>query len=329
VTDAYPKLAAERDRWIVSRRAPKNAVDPRRPYAFHVERERTAGGEIVEVATIFLTNRECPWRCVYCDLWKNTLDRPTPRGAVPAQIEFALPHLPAGSPRHLKLYNSGSFFDAGAIPPGDYGGIAQRVSGFERIIVECHPALVGDRILRFRDLLPARTALEIAMGLETAHPETLEKLNKRMTLDDFARATSFLRQSQVDTRAFILVKPPFLQEEPEALVWAKKSLDFALQVGVAVAVLIPTRGGNGALEALARQGRFSPPQLVTIEDAAAYGIGLRAGRVFADVWDLEAFADCPDCLRPRKARLEAMNLHQEILPPVRCPACAGSSPTGT
>lgn len=324
--EAYPKLGADRDRWIGSRRAPKNALDPRRPYAFFVERERAASGQIVPVATIFLTNCECPWRCVYCDLWKNTLDYPSPQGAIPAQIEFALTQLPPENPRQLKLYNCGSFFDASAVPPRDFAAIAQRVSGFEHLVVECHPALVGDRVLRFRDLLPARMSLEIAMGLETVHPEALEQLNKRMTLDDFARAVSFLRQRQIATRAFILVQPPFLQEESEALDWARKSLDFAFQLGVAVAVLIPTRGGNGALEALARQGYFAPPRLATLEAAAAYGIGLGAGRVFADVWDLEQFADCPRCALPRKARLEAMNLRQEILSPVPCPACGGDAP---
>ena len=324
--EAYPKLGTDRDRWIGSRRAPKNGVDPWRPYAYFVERERAASGQIVPVATIFLTSCECPWRCVYCDLWRNTLDNPSPPGAIPAQIEFALTQLPPGNPRHLKLYNSGSFFDASAVPPRDFAAIAQRVSGFEHLVVECHPDLVGDRVLHFRDLLPARMSLEVAMGLETVHPEALEQLNKRMTLDDFARAVSFLRQRQIATRAFILVKPPFLQEESAALDWAGKSLDFAFQLGVAVAVLIPTRGGNGALESLARQGHFSPPRLATLEAAVAYGIGLGAGRVFADVWDLEQFADCPHCALPRKARLEAMNLRQENLSPISCPACRGGAP---
>ena len=34
MAEAYPKLAAARDRWILSRRAPKNVLDPRRPYVF-------------------------------------------------------------------------------------------------------------------------------------------------------------------------------------------------------------------------------------------------------------------------------------------------------
>src|SRR6266571_8556391 len=99
----YPEQPRERDRWILSRRSQRNPVDPRRPHAFLVEEERAESGEIVSVATIFLTNRECPWRCLMCDLWKNTLMETAPTGAIPAQIDFALAQLADAdvSPQHV------------------------------------------------------------------------------------------------------------------------------------------------------------------------------------------------------------------------------------
>jgi radical SAM enzyme (TIGR01210 family) len=322
VSVAYPDIPRDRDRWILSRRPERNAVDPLQPYAFVAEQERAESGEVVSVSTIFLTNRECPWRCLMCDLWRNTLAESAPPGAIPAQIDFALSRLP---PAHqLKLYNSGSFFDPRAIPPEDFPAIAERVRSFERVIVECHPALIGEQVLRFRDLLHGK--LEVAMGLETAHPEVLARLNKRMTLDQFARAAEFLRGHGIALRVFILVKPPFL-DEAEALEWARRSLDFAFDCGATVASLIPTRFGNGALEALAEQGEFSPPRLATLEAAAAYGVGLRRGRVFADLWDLEKFSACPACFAARKDRLERMNLAQEVGPPVECSRCNDADST--
>jgi hypothetical protein len=317
----YPAEASQRNDWVVSRRPARRSVDASRPRAFFVEDERTASGEIVAVATIFLTNKECPWRCVFCDLWKLTLQESVPTGAIPAQIEYALARLPrAPALRHLKLYNSGSFFDRAAVPPEDHPAIAARLRGFERVIVECHPALVNERVLRFRDLLPATTALEVAMGLETAHPEALAKLNKRMTLEDFARAAAFLRTHGIALRAFALVQPPFLRE-PEALPWAQRSVDYALDQGAGVVSLIPVRGGNGALEALAAQGQFTPPPVATLEAAAEYGIGLGRGRVFADLWDLEKFSSCAECLPERRERLRQMNLTQTVTSAVRCPGC--------
>src|SRR5205809_1161197 len=89
----YPEQPRERDRWILSRRSQRNAVDPRRPHAFLVEEERAESGEIVSVATIFLTNRECPWHCLMCDLWKHTVTETVAPGAIPAQIDYALAEL--------------------------------------------------------------------------------------------------------------------------------------------------------------------------------------------------------------------------------------------
>ena len=45
------------------------------------------------------------------------------------------------------------------------------------------------------------------MGLESIHPEVLPKLNKQLTPNDFRETTAFLRANDIDTRAFILLKP--------------------------------------------------------------------------------------------------------------------------
>jgi len=290
----------------------RNPVDPLRPYAFLAEEERSREGEIVRVNTIFLTNRECPWRCVMCDLWKNTLTEAVPEGAIPAQIDYALARLPAAC--HIKLYNSGSFFDRRAIPPADYAPIAARLAGFEHVIVESHPALIGENCLRFRDLLSGR--LEVAMGLETVHPTVLPRLNKEMTLEQFAGAARFLNRNGVDLRAFILVKPPYMRAD-EAVDWTQRSLDFAFECSASAATLIPTRAGNGAMEALA----FTPPSIAMLEASLTYGIGLSKGRVFADLWDLRRFSTCDACYHARSARLLQMNLQQTVLAPVECGAC--------
>ena len=323
VNEPYPDTASGRDHWIIARRPPRAAVAADRPHAFFVEAERSEAGEVVSIATIFLTNRECPWRCLMCDLWKHTLEESVPPGAIPAQIDFALSELRrthAGPLRQVKLYNSGSFFDRGAIPSSDHPAIAERLRGFERVIVECHPSLVNDAVVRFRDSLSG-TKLEVAMGLETIHPEVLSRLNKRMTTEQYAAAADLLRRHEIALRAFVLVKPPFL-DEAEALFWAQRSTEFAFDCRAAVVSLIPVRPGNGALDELAAQGHFSPPELTTLERAAEQGVASRRGRVLADTWDLEQFSRCPSCFAARRERLNTMNLSQVVPEAVRCPHCA-------
>lgn len=325
----YPASPRERDRFILARRDAaetprRDDLDPWRPVDFLAEEERAATGEIVPVATLFLANRECPFRCLMCDLWQHTLTESVPPGAIPAQIDYALERLPQA--RHIKLYNSGSFFDPRAIPPADDPAIARRMRGFERVVVEAHPAFLGERALRFRDLLEAQgdIALEVAIGLETVHPEILPRLNKRMSLDQFADTADFLRRHDIALRVFVLVKPPFLAET-EARDWAGRSVEFAFENGATAAALIPTRDGNGALEALAEGGDFSPPCLATFEAAVEDGVRLGRGRVFADLWDLERFADCSACFPARRDRLRTMNRRQVVPEPVACARCGGGS----
>jgi len=317
VNPAYPRTHRARDQWILTKRARRNDLDPSKPFASIVEEEQSASGEIVSVATIFLTNRECPWHCLYCDLWKNTLTETNPVGSIPAQIDFALAQPAARDTRQIKLYNSGSFFDPGAIPIEDHPAIAERVAAFDRVIVECHPALINERAVQFRDL--TGTSLEVAIGLETVHPRVLPMLNKRMSLELFSKAAEFLKQHKIALRVFVLVKPPFL-DESEALEWANRSIDFALDCGASVVSLIPVRPGNGALDALAESGDFSPPALATLERALDYGIQQQRGRVFADLWDLEIFSKCPDCFQARESRLRMINRSQKLF----ClPSCSG------
>ncbi len=309
----YPDSSQLRDRWIIENRGPRNPVDPSLPYAFFVEDECLHDGEVGPIATIFLTNRECPWHCAMCDLWKNTTVQTVPSGSIPRQIEYALSRLPAA--RQIKLYNSGSFFDPLAIPVSDYSAIASLVIDFERVIVESHPALIRKHCFAFGGMLSAK--LEVAMGLETVHPVTLAKLNKRMTLDQYQNAAHELHANGIDLRSFILVQPPFMAPG-ESLQWACRSVDFAVACDATAISLIPTREGNGTMELLVSSKDFSPPELAVIEDALDYGLSLHAGRVFVDLWGLDRVA-CESCCHiERIQRIRQINLSQQIADRITC-----------
>ncbi|MGH9163787.1 MAG: hypothetical protein ACRD2X_27875 [Vicinamibacteraceae bacterium] len=324
----YPATAWERDRFVLDRRPPRLVHDPWKYQGVVVEDERTDAGSIGRTVTVFLTGRECPWRCVMCDLWQHTITGDTPEGAIPAQLSAAWKALRRHQEQvtQVKLYNAGSFFDPRAVPERDYCAIAAELSGVARVIVESHPSLIGPRVDRFLEALDrgpgagSAPTLEVAMGLETAHPVALERLNKRMTVESFASAAAALRRRNVALRAFLLIAPPFVPPD-EQDVWLLRTTEVAFTCGATAVSLIPTRHGNGALDALADQSSFRAPRLTDIERSLELAHAARAtagGRILVDIWDLERFSECEHCFVARRDRLHAMNLEQRCLPPLSC-----------
>ncbi len=295
----------ELTRTILNARGPRHSVDPWRPWAFFVEQEHSRNGRVEDVSTLFLTNRECPFHCLMCDLWKNTTESTVPEGAIPAQIDFALQQLTL-SP-HLKLYNSGNFFDPRAIPRSDWPAIAQRVARFETVVVENHPRLVGPGCAEFQQL--CGTQLEVALGLETSHAETLAALNKQMTTDDFADACRQLLLHGILIRAFILFKPPWTTEQ-QAIQRTVESVRFAFDCGVSCCSIIPVRTGNGYMEQLQQAGHYEPPKLSSLESVLQTTLEWNRGRVFVDLWDARQFADDFSHADDQLERLNRMNLTQ-------------------
>lgn len=301
------------DQLIVGQRGAKNSVDPTRPYAFFNEPEFSSNRVVEEVSTLFLVNQECPFRCLMCDLWKNTLDSKIAVGKIPDQIRFALRQL-APAP-HVKLYNSANFFDPNAIPVEDYDSILELVQDKQTVIVENHPKILPATLPYFQERLPG--TLEIAMGLETIHPDILPRLNKRMDLTDFERACEKLINWEVQIRTFILLRPPGLNES-EGCDWALRAVEFAFRNGVGVCTIIPTRAGNGMMETLQAAGHFQPPTLRSLESVLEAGLAMEQGRVFVDLWDAETMSGCQQCKSARIDRMQQMNFTQQIPPAISC-----------
>lgn len=309
--------AAHSTGWIRALRPPKETVDPFLPLGHLWEEERTGAGTIPTL-TVFLAGAECPFTCIYCDLWKRTLEGPTPPGALPAQLRRVLEVESLPSSAAIKLYNASNFFDPRALPPEDEPALLELLTPFVLVTVECHPRLVGPRCLEFADRLEGR--LEVAVGLETVHPDALPRLNKQMTLADFDRAARLLRSSDIGLRAFVLVGVPFLARD-EAVDWAVRSAEYAFQRGAGRVSLIPVRGGNGALEELERDGSFSPPDLGQLECAFERALELEGGMVQADLWDARLFTSCDACATARIERLARMNLTGRPEPRAGCRVC--------
>jgi len=315
-----------------------------RPLGVVVEEERTPRGS-VRSATVFLAGAECPFTCAFCDLWRHTIPGPTPPGALPAQLDVASRTLeelergelaarePAASRSYsaaveqLKLYNASNFFEPRAVPDADREAILARIRRFERVVVESHPRLLGERAAWWADRLGSR--LEVAIGLETVHPEALARLNKGARLDDVERAAGRLEGLGLGLRCFVLIGVPRVAA-PDQVEWVRRTVEHAAALGARVTSLIPVRGGNGELERLRAEGAWRPPDLGLVEDALDAALVWDRGHeggmtVQADPWDLERLAVCRGCASARLERLRRINRTGLPAPRIECRSCGAGS----
>ena len=160
------------------------------------------------------------------------------------------------------------------------------------------------------------------MGLETVHREALDRLNKRMTVEDFALAARALRERGATLRAFLLISPPFVPQAEQLTTGSCESIDVAFSAGAAVVSLVPTRPGNGALETLAADGAFVAPRLDDIESSIEAAVAGRYPRT-----DLRrplgppAVCQLRGVLREKARAAPRINLEQQIPPQLPCRAC--------
>ena len=310
--------ASAEDRRIRSLRPTRRQVDPWIAHGSIPEQERSPGGALERSLTVFLAGAECPFTCSFCDLWRWTVDGPTPPGALPAQLARLLHTLEHPVPGRLKLYNASNFFDRRAVPAVDVPAIAQLAHPFAAVTVESHANTIGPLTLEFAGLIPGR--LEVAVGLETIHPVSARHLNKRMDPAQFDRAAGFLAEHGIDLRVFVLVGAPYVEPE-ESVEWTVRTAEYAARRGATRIALIPVRGGNGEMERLAALGRFVPPGLSQLEAALDRCLDLAPVLVAADLWDIDRLPACAECRPQRIERLRRLNLTGEPEAPVVCHAC--------
>ncbi len=311
------------DRSIRGLRAPKPAVDPWRAHGTQIDEERRPNGSIERALTIFLAGAECPFTCSFCDLWRWTIDGPTPRGALPEQVTQVLRSLNGHAlPDRLKLYNASNFFDKRAVPPDDVPVIASLAAPFAAVTVESHASMVGPPALEFAARIAGR--LEVAIGLETIHPIASTRLNKRLDLATFDRAAGFLAGHDIDLRVFVLLGAPHVPFD-ESVEWTVRSVEHAARQGAAIVSIIPVRGGNGELERLQSLGLFAPPTLSQLEAVVDRCLTFTPTVVCADLWDGDRLVDCSACGPSRIERLRRVNVSGRPELRVSCSLCDSGS----
>jgi radical SAM enzyme (TIGR01210 family) len=225
------------------------------------------------------------------------------------------------APDRLKLYNASNFFDTRAVPSEDLPAIARLAESFSAVTVESHASTIGPRTLAFAREIPGR--LEVAVGLETIHPDAAAHLNKRLDLGRFDLAARFLSENGIDLRVFVLLGAAYVPAD-ESIAWTARTVEYAAERGAAVVSIIPVRGGNGEMERLRELGHFAPPTLPQLEAVLDACSSFAGTVVTADLWDVERLPGCEHCRSERIDRLRRLNLSGRGEPPIDCTVCGAA-----
>lgn len=178
-------------------------------------------GRPVETLTIIFCTTGCYWGrgrgCTMCGYVNDSAD------SIPSDDDLLAQFARAADkstqrPSLIKIFTSGSFFDEREIPSLARTRILEAISGMscvKKVVAETRPEFVTE--IRLRDTLAVLDrydiSFEIAMGLETSN-DTIRNdcINKGFSFAEFVRASRTAADMGVTTKAYLLLKPPFLSE---------------------------------------------------------------------------------------------------------------------
>ena len=239
--------------------------------------EEAIGPERVRAFVLILRTRGCYWAdvkgCSMCGYSKDTLGRSATPEELAEQLSRALARY--RDEPYVKVYTSGSFLDDREVDPASRTAIVSAFSGrARRFLFETLPEFVQPEVVG-----PLQAAfagdLEVALGLESTDPTVLGRfVNKGSPPSDYLAAADRLTEMDLLSKAYLLLKPPYLAES-EAVADVVRSVGEAAPHFDAISIN-PVHIQNGTVvEWLYRRGRYRPPWLWSLVDSMREGAAVR------------------------------------------------------
>jgi radical SAM enzyme (TIGR01210 family) len=219
--------------------------------------------EAVDCFVIVLRTRGCYWSrtsgCSMCGYINDCAEEASPT-EINTQFDEAM-ESHAGQ-RYLKIYTSGSFLDEKEIDKNTALRIIDiALSQADRVLIESRPEFISSRRL---ERFPSKERIEVAIGLESANDIVLQKsINKNLAFEDFRSACGVCADLGIKTRAYVLIKPPFLTEK-EAILDAKSSSHSCASLVNTVSLNPVNVQRNTLVEYLWRRGEYRSPWLWSV-----------------------------------------------------------------
>jgi radical SAM enzyme (TIGR01210 family) len=222
--------------------------------------------------------------CTMCSYLLDGVNQNPTEEEIFLQFQTAISQLEKLSfPLSVKIYTSGSFFDQDEIPLIARNQILQAISVDDRIrevILESRPEYVTESVLsKIREILGNRL-VELGVGLESSSDLVrFVCINKNFNLDSFKESVMISKRYNIGTRAYVLLKPPFMTER-SALLDAQKTVTDAISIGVSTISLNPVNvQRNTLVEDLWEKGKYRPPWLWSVVEVLRHAHLISRGAV--------------------------------------------------
>lgn len=265
----------------IRKRQPARHYSPTEPAGFW-SGDDLLDGKPVKSNTIIFRTGGCYWAerggCTMCGYTSDSAAEPPTAEEIIAQYRSVEGRIDGSV---VKLFTSGSFFDRSEVPAKARDEILAALGARARkVIVETRPEFVTEKTMEEAEKYGCR--MEVAIGLETSNDAIRNAcINKNFLFEDFTRASGTAAQHGITTKAYLLLKPPFLSERDALEDMVASVLDAAPYAGTISINLCNVQRGT-LVDELFRKRAYRPPWLWTIVEVIRRVHGKTGSVVMSD-----------------------------------------------
>jgi len=291
--------------------------DPKKPVGSWSEKD-LINGKIVDTFVIILRTRGCSWAlksgCSMCGYFNDSLWEDITDIDLIEQFNHAMDKY--SDQKFIKIFTSGSFLDKYEISRKVRKEILNNLSGkVEKLSVESRPEYINKEIIDEIKGDYSSDIFEIGIGLETADDFIRKNfLNKGFSFSQYKKACEKLRENEIKTKTYVLIKPPFLTE--------KKSIDDSIDTVEKIKKLTdlvslnPTNvQKNTVVDYLWKRREYRPPWLFSIveilKESKEIASNLRIKCDIAGGGNIRGAHNCRDCDRKFLDAITDFSLNQK------------------
>lgn len=227
------------------------------------------------------------------------------------------------------IYNEGNMLNENELPGKQLSAMLRYLSqnDVRRLVLESRVEYASEAKLCEIRQAAGEMEIEIGIGLESSSDFIRNELFLKETgLGSFEKAVARLRRFGIKSLAYIIVKPPFLNE-CQAIADSVRSTCYAFEVGIDAVSLEPIGvEPNTIVEQLFKAGHFQPCSLWSVIDVArqTHGLGeVRIGGFQFEPRPTTLPQTCDDCNSTVLAAIDKYNASLDFskLEDLNCEQC--------